>query len=268
MTSYTIRNIESILGISRPAILALVKAGFVSPTRNARRAYVFTFQDVIVLRTAHALSAARIPPRSIVKALGQLRGALPSEIPLSGLRITAVGKEIVVSDGAALRHVESGQLLLDLEVTPAGSVTPIQRDSEGHERTAEGWFYLACHLEAEDPARAEAAYRDAIKLDPRYADAYVNLGYLLHLSGRNDKAVEVYQSGRTHVPDNALLPFNMGVALEELKRFGEALGCYDATIKLDPTFADAYYNSARLNERLGNVKAAIRRYKEYRQFVH
>jgi tetratricopeptide (TPR) repeat protein len=268
MTSYTIRNIESILGISRPAILALVKAGFVVPTRNSRRAYVFTFQDVIVLRTAQALSAARIPPRSIVKALGRLRGALPDEIPLSGLRITAVGKDIVVSDGAALRHVESGQLLLDLEVTAAGTVTPMRRDSESDARTAEGWFYLACHLEADDPVQAEAAYRQAIRLDPRYADAYVNLGYLLHLAGRNDEAVAIYHSGRTHVPDNALLPFNTGVALEELMRFGEALGCYEATIKLDPTFADAYYNSARLNERLGNVKAAIRRYKEYRQFVH
>jgi len=268
MTSYTIRTIESILGISRPAILALVRAGFVSPARNARRAYVFTFQDVIVLRMAHALRAARIPARKIVRALARLRGALPAEIPLSGLRITAVGNEIVVSDGAALRHVDSGQLLLDLEVTPSGSVTQIRQGSDGVQRTAEGWFYLACHLEAEDVAKAETAYREALQADPGFGDAYVNLGYLLHIAGRNDEAVDIYRDGRAHVPGNALIPFNMGVALEELQRFGDALESYEVAIKTDRSFADAYYNSARLNEKLGHFKAAIRRYKEYRSFVH
>ena len=101
MNSYTVRDIESMLGISRAVIQGLVDAGFVSPTRGKRREYRFTFQDIIVLRAAQGLSSAKIPARKIVRSLQRLREALPVELPLTGLRIAAVGNEIVVKDGAA-----------------------------------------------------------------------------------------------------------------------------------------------------------------------
>jgi len=40
------------LGLSRSAIVRLVESGFVKPGRGPRRAYVFSFQDVVLLRTA------------------------------------------------------------------------------------------------------------------------------------------------------------------------------------------------------------------------
>ena len=118
------------LGISRSAISSLMAAGFVSPSRGRRREYRFTFQDVVMLRTAHSLREAKIPGRKILRSLRRLRDTLPSELPLSGLRITAAGNELAVRAGDAQWQVDSGQLLLDFEVRPVG------RECQGVEQAA------------------------------------------------------------------------------------------------------------------------------------
>src|SRR6185436_9150244 len=111
--TYTLSGIQSMLGLSRAVITGLVAAGFVTPTRGERREYRFSFQDVVLLRTAHRLQAAHIPARKILRSLQRLKATLPEELPLSGLRITAVGSEIAVREGATQWHAESGQLLMD-----------------------------------------------------------------------------------------------------------------------------------------------------------
>ena len=264
--SYTVRDIESMLGISRSVIQGLVHAGFVSPMRGKRRELRFTFQDVIILRTAQGLSSAKIPARKIVRSLQHLRAALPIELPLTGLRIAAVGNEIVVKEGAAQWQADSGQLLLDFEVTPvAGTVTFLNRTSESCEASAEHWFAVGSSMEAKDPAQAEAAYRSAIQIDPAYVDAYVNLGYLLNEAGSHEGAATVYRDGLKHAPREAVLHFNLAIVLEDLQRIDEALRCYEAAIELDQAFADAHYNAARLHQALGHRKEAIRHYSEYRR---
>src|SRR5262249_59618048 len=92
-------------------------AGFVTPARGERREYRFSSQDLIVLRTARALSAAKVPATRIRRALTSLRRALPESVPLSGLAISALGDHVVVRDGEARWQAESGQYVLGLDVT-------------------------------------------------------------------------------------------------------------------------------------------------------
>ena len=58
---YTIRSIQEMLGLSRGVIAGLIAAGFVAPSRGPRNEYRFTFQDVVLLRTAVELQAAQHP---------------------------------------------------------------------------------------------------------------------------------------------------------------------------------------------------------------
>ena len=83
------------LGLSRSAIVRLIEMGFVKPKRGPRQAYLFSFQDVVLLRTAYELRTASIPMAKILRSLRRLKD-LPAEAPLSGLRITAVGNDIAV----------------------------------------------------------------------------------------------------------------------------------------------------------------------------
>src|SRR5215469_3225038 len=116
MQTYSVRDIERVLQLSPATIRGLIRAGFVKPTRGARREYRFSFQDLIVLRTARALIEAKVSRRRIHRALRDLRGHLPEAAPLSGLCIRAVGDRVVVREGQSHWEVDDGQYLLGFEV--------------------------------------------------------------------------------------------------------------------------------------------------------
>jgi DNA-binding transcriptional MerR regulator len=135
MHRYGVRDVGKLLDLSRSTIQGLVKAGFVSPARGPRNALLFSFQDLIVLRTAQALAAAKVPARRITKSLKQLRRQLPAAVPLSGLSICAVADRVVVKEGGSRWQADSGQYLLALDVDPAGgSLTVMERPGAGGEK--------------------------------------------------------------------------------------------------------------------------------------
>lgn len=272
METYTLPRIQQMLGLSRAVIGALIAAGFVTPSRGKRNEYRFSFQDVVLLRTAHSLQAAQIPPRRILTSLQKLKATLPEQLPLSGLRISAVGKDIAVTEGAHRWSAESGQLLIDFEVKPAaGKVSLLNRAPPPPAKPAppaedaQDWFDRAVELEGASRARAEQAYRKAIKLAPDFVDPYLNLGVLLADAGKPADAVAIYRLALKHCADAPLLHFNLAIALEDLGRFDEALAAYDACLQLAPAMADAHYNAARLHEQRRNPRMAIRHYSEYRR---
>ena len=266
---YTIRSIQEMLGLSRGVISSLIAAGFVAPTRGARREYRFTFQDVVLLRTAADLQAARIAPRRILLALRRLKEKLPAELPLAGLRISAVGNDVTVRDGGSQWQAESGQLVMDFELAPVkGSVTFLQRAPAHAPKASDDIdtvFNLGEALESTDRKAAEAAYRKVLALDPDHADAYLNLGALLCEAKRCKEAVALYDEALRRKPGEALLHFNRAVALEDQGRPVEALAAYNASLLLAPDLADAHYNAARLHEQLGDAKNAVRHFSAYRR---
>ena len=267
-TTYTLRSIQEMLGLSRSIVGGLVAAGFVTPTRGPRNAYRFTFQDVVLLRTAVELQAAQIAPRKILASLRRLRATLPAELPMSGLRITAVGNDVTVREGRSQWQAESGQLVMDFELAPArGTVAFLQRGSRASPPTGDAAdvFDLGEALETSDRGAAEAAYRQVLAIDPDHADAYLNLGALLCEGARCAEAVTLYDEALRRHPNQALLHFNRAVALEDQRRPAEALAGYDASLRLDPDLADAHYNAARLHEQLGDAKRAVRHFSAYRR---
>ena len=52
---------------------------------------------------------------------------------------------------------------------------------------------------------AIAEFEKAIVIDPRKADAYINLGYALHMSMQTDEALEVFEQAYEYAPDNEVL---------------------------------------------------------------
>jgi len=100
MHQYGVREVEKLIHLPRSTIRAFIEAGFVTPVRGPRKAWLFSFQDLIVLRTAQALTTANVPPKRIARSVKALRNHLPESMPLSGLSITAVADRVVVREGA------------------------------------------------------------------------------------------------------------------------------------------------------------------------
>lgn len=266
---YTLRSIEEMLGLRRSVVSSLISAGFVSPVRGSHNEYRFSFRDVVLLRTAYHLRAANIPVRRMLRSLKQLRSRLPDELPLSGLRITAVGNDVAVREGDAQWEAGSGQLLMDFEVASTqGTVSFMQRVPVAGSRapaSAAEWFAQGERLENTDPGAAEEAYRRSLALAPDHIYAYVNLGAMLCEAGRCSEAVELYDQAIDRCPQAPLLHFNRAIALEDQHRDRDALASYERCLDLSPELADAHYNAARLHEKLGQAQSALRHYSAFRR---
>jgi tetratricopeptide (TPR) repeat protein len=227
---FGVREVEKLLRLPRRTIHGLVKAGFVSPERGPRQSYLFSFQDLIVLRTAQALAAARIPARRISRSLRALRRHLPDSMPLSGLSIGAVGDRVVVKEGAKRWQADSGQYLLAFEGDPAAGELKV----------------------VEKPLTLEDA---------------IDRGYLLHEAGKLAEAETAYRQALDVFGPDPLLLYNLGVLLEDLGRKAEAAQAYRAALEGDPGMADCHYNLALLCEQLRRPQEAIRHMAQYRRLV-
>ena len=266
-STFTLRRVQAMLGLSRTIVAGLIAEGFVAPTRGKRNEWRFTFQDLMLLRTAHALQASKIPPRRILRSLARLKANLPQELPLTGLRITAIGADVAVRDRSGQWQADSGQLLMDFDVAPlAGSVAFLARDtSPSAPPGAPAWFERGLALEATDPAAAEAAYRQALVLAPDLVEAYLNLGAMLSDASRFAELATLSDEAVAHCPGSALVHFNRAVALDHLERLPEAAASYEQSLVLDPALADAHYNLGRLHEQLGDKRGALRHFNAYRR---
>ena len=236
MHQFGVREVEKLLRLSRSTIRALVDAGFVTPGRGPRNTLRFSFQDLIVLRTAQALAAAQVPPRRITRSLKELRRHLPDAMPLSGLSINAVGERVVVKEGASRWQAESGQYLLAFEGDPAAGGLRVIEPPQAQP--------LASSLEDD-----------------------IDEGFDLHEAGRLAEAEAIYRKAlEAHGPD-ALLLYNLGVLLEDMKRKTEAIEAYQAALNVNPLMADGHYNLALLCEELGKAQEAIRHMAQYRRLT-
>ncbi|MEP6872803.1 MAG: tetratricopeptide repeat protein [Burkholderiales bacterium] len=259
------KRVQEMLGLSGTTVSKLISAGFVNPVRGTRNEHRFSFQDLMLLRTAHSLQQARIPPRKILKSLAKLKAELPAELPLTGLRITAVGSDVVVRDRSGQWQADSGQLVMDFEIAEVAGTVSFIEPAPSSAPEPDDWFRKGEALESADKAAATIAYQRAIELEPSRAAPYLNLGALLCEDNRCDEAVELYASAARTVGHEPLIHFNHAVALEDQGRPADALAAYERALALDSGLADAHYNAAILLEQLGDAKAALRHFSAYKR---
>jgi tetratricopeptide (TPR) repeat protein len=259
----------------------MIARGFVRPERGPRRAWRFSFQDLVVLRTARALEAARIPVRRIHRSLDRLRARLPGGLPLAGLTILAAGDRIVVREGRGAWHADTGQYVLEIGVSaepgglrvverrvpPSGPDTPRGTAPADDASGAGQWFDRALLLEAADPPRAMHAYRRVLALDPCEPAAYVNLGRLLQEAGRAEAAAEVYRDALQRCRPTAPLLYNLALVLEDLGDARGAIAAYRRALDCDAGYVDAHFNLARLYEATDDFRRAIRHLAAYRRLA-
>ena len=276
MHSYSVRDIERVLQLSRGTIRGLVSGGFVKPARGPRHEYRFSFRDLVVLRAARTLIRAQVPPRRIRRSLQDLRQHLPESLPLSGLSICAIGDRVVVREGRSHWDVNDGQYLLGLDVSVDDGVLRVSdwpetvhadtRETDPAEG-ADDWFEKGLGIESADPRAALKAYQHAVEIDPEHLSAWTNWGRLLQEQGLHRDAESVYRRALERCGPDPLLLFNLGVLLEDLGRTGPALDAYQRAIGEDPTLADCHYNLARLYESIGKPQHAIRHLGQYRRLL-
>jgi tetratricopeptide (TPR) repeat protein len=279
---FSTREVAKLLGLSLAQVRSCVKAGFVAPKADPGGDLLFSFQDLVLLRTAKGLLAARVPRRRIRLALDGLQAQLPHGQPLTAVRISAQGHHVVARDRGEAWHPESGQTLLDFDVAdlaraaialaPRGAARPVSsrermRQEGSGETTAADWYEQGIALEEDQPLAAIDAYRRALNLDAGLAAAHLNLGRLLHEAGDPAGAETSYRQALAIRADDPLAAYNLGVALQDQRRPREAVAAYELALAQDPALADAHFNLSGLFEELDDKTAAFRHLRTYHTLI-
>jgi tetratricopeptide (TPR) repeat protein len=260
MKLFTSGEVAKILDLPGSRVRSLARAGFLAPSRGQRKRLEFTFQDLLLLKTAKGLLNSRVPLKRVLRMLSSLKRQLPDDRHLATIKIYADGRRVVAWDGTARWQPDSGQFVFNFgagEIAQKVRLSPPAPKPAEQKLTAEHWFSLALELESTSVEEAERAYRLALQLDPKLTDAHLNLGKLYHDARKWEKAEAHYRAAVKLAPDDPTAHFNLGVLMEDLKRFDEAIDAYGQATKIDPSFADAHCNLGLLYESVGNKVKAI-----------
>lgn len=89
---------------------------------------------------------------------------------------------------------------------------------------------------------AATQYEKAVKVDPRLAIAWHNLGVVSVGLGKHHAAQSAYKKAIEIQPTYAMAHYNLGVLLDLEGNFDDALLSYQRAIELDPTLLDVRKN--------------------------
>jgi tetratricopeptide (TPR) repeat protein len=106
-------------------------------------------------------------------------------------------------------------------------------------------------------ADAAASLTAALRVDPRRATAWSDLGVVHAAIGRTDLAMGCYDRALELEPDHAGAIGNRGNALSALRRPSEALACHDRAIALAPGNAENLNNRGGALRELGRLEEAL-----------
>jgi len=128
-------------------------------------------------------------------------------------------------------------------------------------------FERGCRLDA-DPATSDLAvdaYRDALALEPDFADAHCNLGAVFYNRGERAAARRHFERCLRLDPGHVEAHFNLANLLEEDGCHDMALHHYRAGLVADPFYPDLHINLALLYEKLDLADNARAHWKRYLQ---
>jgi tetratricopeptide (TPR) repeat protein len=262
--TYSAQDIKRLVDLPGTLVQSLIRAGHLRPLKRAGRV-TYSAEDLLVMRTAGALLAAKIPSPKITEALGRIREALPAGSSLSVLAGGRSGQNIVAPQEPAQRESRKGRSTRPLTIDHRPlSATALQRRAAAERRRldAEQHFAAALELEESDVGAARAGYIAALNTDSNHLEARINLGRLLHMQGELVAAEAVYRAAR-HA--SAVLSFNLAILLEDLSREEDAVMAYREALALDPALSDAHFNLSQLHERAERPREALRHLLAYRR---
>ena len=127
-----------------------------------------------------------------------------------------------------------------------------------HMSDAEVCFTRGVELQREGKLDdAIAAYREAIRITPDFAESHFALGVALFRQGNRKQAIEPLREAIRITPDDGDAYMTLGLALKAQGRLKEAVAAYREAIRVTPNLADAHYALGLTLKTQGKLKEAV-----------
>ncbi len=266
--TFTPAEVADLFGLTVRRLQGWEARGIIVPSARKHWPRIFTFTDLLAVRTAKGLADAGFSLARIERAVDSLRRRLPDLAqPLADARVGAEGDHLVARrDGTAFDPV-TGQLELDFDVQAIREdvVRVLRPRVSRRMQDAYAHYLEGLRLDEDETTRgrAEEAYRKAMELDPGLATAITNLGNLRLLAGDRHEAARLYRQAMEADTTLAEAPYNLAYLLVEEGRQGDALALFERAIALRPDFAEAHFNLAMALSELGHRDRARGHWRRY-----
>lgn len=140
------------------------------------------------------------------------------------------------------------------------------RQIENYNKTSEYWRNLGVtYGESGRYQEAIEAFKQAIQINPDYAEAYNGLGFAYSNSGRYQEAIEHIEQAIRIKPNYVKAHNNLGIAYAKSGKHQEAIEAIKKAIRIEPGSAESHHNlgvayasSGKYQEAIGAFKEAIR----------
>jgi len=124
-----------------------------------------------------------------------------------------------------------------------------------------------CYIYLDNDELAEKAFLEALSLDDKIVQAYINLADLYYRQNEMLKAIEILQNGVYKLPDNPALRHYLARVYIDDSRYDIAIDQLDAVLELSPKNYDAYWDLGRVYFEMGVWDMAISNYERVLEFV-
>jgi Flp pilus assembly protein TadD len=175
-------------------------------------------------------------------------------LKVSGLRALAVGVAVVLATGKAWAtrkyesHWHDSVTLLQYYLTQ----TP--NEWKLHTRLGNEW------IQRDDYPSAIVEFREAVRLNPRWAENQLNLGRALFTVGQYAEAKPAFEMALRQTPKDWRAHMLMGTTLTRQNDLDGALEAFRTAARLAPKQAVARYNIGNILAQQGKVDEAIEEY--------
>jgi len=126
---------------------------------------------------------------------------------------------------------------------------------------ANEYFLLGCEYENSHSYReAIEAYKESLRMNPNYPDAYINLGVVYYKLGKYSDAIEAFKEAAKVEPNSLLVYRKLGTAYIIRGAYSEAVDAFRKATDIEPNNAEAHFNLGIAYFLTGDKTAAFQEY--------
>ncbi|MFH1004343.1 MAG: tetratricopeptide repeat protein [Bacteroidota bacterium] len=171
--------------------------------------------------------------------------------------IDPIHPEVFMTKGAIYNQMGSSEKAIECfksAIKNAGAMQNIIED---------GYRYLAFEYEQlKQYDNAIFCLKKVIGFNPENNDIFYELSCCYEVSGKDNEAVEFFNSLLDNYPYSYCAWFNLGIVYDRLELFEKAIEAYDYVIAIKKDFAPGYFNKANAMVNLDRLEEAILLYYE------
>lgn len=132
---------------------------------------------------------------------------------------------------------------------------------------ADGWVNIGrARLQEGDADEAETALRTALERDPALAKTHVFLGLALKAQGRDDEAIDHLQRAAEQYPRDRVVLNQLGRMFFRQRRYADTITLLQRVLAIDPEDLEAHYTLMLAYRGLGDLERAGAHEIRYRRF--